>query len=113
MQFETGKYYHLYNRSNNEELIFRTDENYLYFLQRYREYFENDFSTVAYCLMPTHFHLLLRERREGGISKFMSKLSTAYSASSRNNCNCQLYNLDLLNIWLIIKSKRKTEVLSV
>ncbi|MCR4279238.1 MAG: transposase, partial [Candidatus Zambryskibacteria bacterium] len=33
----------------------------------------------AYCLMPNHFHLLLRECGEGGISLFMQKLSTAYT----------------------------------
>lgn len=32
----------------------------------------------AYCLMPNHFHLLIREKKEGGISKFMQKLSTGY-----------------------------------
>ena len=33
----------------------------------------------AYCLMSNHFHLLVREQKEGGISKFLEKLSTAYS----------------------------------
>lgn len=33
----------------------------------------------AYCLMPNHFHLLLKEISEGGISIFMQKLGTAYS----------------------------------
>jgi len=32
----------------------------------------------AFCLMPNHFHILIRERQEGGIAKFMQKLSTAY-----------------------------------
>ena len=34
---------------------------------------------VAYCLMPNHFHLLIRELEEGGISKFMQKLTTGYT----------------------------------
>lgn len=34
---------------------------------------------VAYCLMPNHFHLLVRELEEGGISKFMQKLTTGYT----------------------------------
>ena len=34
---------------------------------------------LGYCLMPNHFHLILCEHTEGGISKFMSKLLTAYS----------------------------------
>ncbi len=33
----------------------------------------------AYCLMPNHFHLLVKETTEGGISAFMHKLSTAYT----------------------------------
>lgn len=33
----------------------------------------------AYCLMPNHFHLLIREKIEGGLSLFMKKLLTSYS----------------------------------
>jgi len=33
----------------------------------------------AYCLMPNHFHLLVRETTEGGISAFMHRFSTAYT----------------------------------
>jgi putative transposase len=33
----------------------------------------------AYCLMPNHFHLLIREKTDGGISRFMQKLTTAYT----------------------------------
>ena len=32
----------------------------------------------AYCLMPNHFHILLTQKIDKGISKFMLKLSTAY-----------------------------------
>ena len=34
---------------------------------------------LSYCLMPNHFHLLLKEIREGGISKFMQKLGIGYT----------------------------------
>ena len=33
----------------------------------------------AYCLMPNHFHLLIREKIDGGASLFMQKLATGYS----------------------------------
>ncbi len=33
----------------------------------------------AYCLMPNHFHFLIREIGEGGIAKFMQKLCTSYT----------------------------------
>ena len=34
---------------------------------------------LAYCLMPNHFHLVLHERSEGGISKYIQKILTAYT----------------------------------
>jgi len=36
---------------------------------------------LVFCLMPNHFHLLLKQRREGGIVKFMHKLGTGYTMS--------------------------------
>ena len=33
----------------------------------------------AYCLMPNHFHILITEKVEGGITKYMLKLMTAYT----------------------------------
>ncbi len=33
----------------------------------------------AYCLMPNHFHILVKERMDGGVSLFMQKLGTAYT----------------------------------
>ena len=34
---------------------------------------------IAYCLMPNHFHLLLRQKREYGVVKFMQKFGTGYT----------------------------------
>ncbi|MEA3344282.1 MAG: transposase [Patescibacteria group bacterium] len=34
---------------------------------------------ISFCLMPNHFHLLLKETTEGGISKFMAKLGTGFT----------------------------------
>ncbi|KKQ34306.1 MAG: Transposase [Candidatus Nomurabacteria bacterium GW2011_GWB1_37_5] len=36
-------------------------------------------SICSYCLMPNHFHIILKEIKEGGISSFMQKLLTSYS----------------------------------
>ena len=60
MKFHENQYYHLYNRTNNEEALFRSDENYLYFLKKYRFYLDEFLDTIGYCLMPTHFHFLVR-----------------------------------------------------
>lgn len=56
MELETNKYYHLYNRSNNHEQLFRNRDNYIYFLEKYRKYISPFVDTLAYCLMPDHFH---------------------------------------------------------
>ena len=34
---------------------------------------------VAFCLMPNHFHLLLKETEEGGIARYMQRLEIAYT----------------------------------
>src|SRR3989344_2030506 len=36
-------------------------------------------SVLAYCLMPNHFHLVLRQKNQDGITLFMRKLATAYA----------------------------------
>jgi REP element-mobilizing transposase RayT len=59
-----GRFYHIYNRGNNRETIFRSSENYRFFLQRYGHYVEPVAATYAYCLLPNHFHLLVYIRTE-------------------------------------------------
>jgi len=34
---------------------------------------------VCFCLMPNHFHLLLKENEDGGIAKYMQRVLTAYT----------------------------------
>ncbi|MGK7370673.1 MAG: transposase [Candidatus Halalkalibacterium sp. M3_1C_030] len=59
MELISNQYYHLYNRSNAREPIFKTHENYLYFLESFRNRFKSKLDVIAYCLMPTHFHFLI------------------------------------------------------
>lgn len=42
---------------------------------------------ICYCLMPNHFHFLLRQKRKGGITEFTSKLSNSYTKyiNTKNN----------------------------
>jgi putative transposase len=60
MHLHPHEYYHLYNRSNNNERVFKQEANYGYFLQRYKHQLGDLVDTAAYCLMPTHFHFLIR-----------------------------------------------------
>lgn len=59
LQFHQHKTYHVYNQGNNKQQIFFTNENYLYFLKTYRALVAPLADTIAYCLMPNHFHFLL------------------------------------------------------
>lgn len=34
---------------------------------------------IAYCLMPNHWHLLLKQLRDGGVTDFVQQLSLSYS----------------------------------
>ncbi len=106
--FEEGEVFHLYTRGVEKRIVFHTTSDYDRFLlllfvcngtkrvemrnllhsyqglplvdvfdRIKRE--ETIVDILAYSLMPSHFHLIVREKQKGGISKFMLKLMTAYS----------------------------------
>ena len=100
--FAPDEYYHLYNRGTEKRKIFLDRADWDRFVKllylcnasesvqisadrfTYAECFAHErgeplIAIGAYCLMPNHFHLLVREIEEGGISKFMQKLLTAYT----------------------------------
>ncbi|MBI5470259.1 transposase [Candidatus Kaiserbacteria bacterium] len=103
IEFSDGEYYHLYNRGTEKRPIFRHNKDRDRFLASL--YVANSDNPIhisnhdalslqkllaltrgaplvelsAYCLMPNHFHLIVREICEGGISKFMQKLITGYT----------------------------------
>ena len=60
--FEPGSCYHIYNCTNNRELLFRSDENYLFFLKKYAFYLSPFVETFAYNLLPNHFHIVVKVR---------------------------------------------------
>jgi REP-associated tyrosine transposase len=100
--FAPEAYYHVYNRGVDRREIYGGVKEYEHFLKlmylcnssegiRTRD-FDSNFGEIfnvqrpktlveicAYCLMPNHFHILIREKEEGGISAFMQKLATAYT----------------------------------
>jgi REP element-mobilizing transposase RayT len=59
-----GQYYHIFNRGKNRDNIFFEDRNYRYFLQLYTKHIEPVADTYTYCLLPNHFHLLVRIKFE-------------------------------------------------
>jgi putative transposase len=62
-------YYHIYNRGNNGETLFRTRDNYLYFLRLYTQHFHPYARTFAYSLLPNHYHFGVAIRPEAEIIK--------------------------------------------
>jgi len=57
--------YHLYNHSNNFEVIFRSYENYVFFLGKIRKHLLPVADILCYCLMPDHFHFMIIPKAEG------------------------------------------------
>src|SRR3989338_2651048 len=103
LEFSQGEYYHIYNRGTEKRAIFTKKSDYERFIALL--YLANGTSAVhisnhqgstlmtlldlnrgdplieigAYCLMPNHFHLIVRESEKGGVSRFLQKLATGYT----------------------------------
>lgn len=59
-EFNENGIYHVYNRTNNREKLFLNDENRQFFLKKYYEHLTPYLDTFCWCLLPNHFHLLVR-----------------------------------------------------
>ncbi|MDO9612952.1 MAG: hypothetical protein Q7J86_00310 [Bacteroidota bacterium] len=59
MQFEQSHLYHIYNRGNNSQKIFFNRKNYLFFLEKIRKNILPHADILSWCLMPSHFHLMV------------------------------------------------------
>lgn len=97
--FVNEEYYHIYCRGVEKRLIFMDDRDYLRFLLSLKVFNtaglswisekqnldekiskeDNLVDILCYCLMPNHYHLLLKQRIDGGITKFMRKLNTGFT----------------------------------
>ncbi len=64
---EEGKLYHIFNRGNNGDTLFYKTENYRFFLRRLKEYVLPFIDLYAYCLLPNHFHLLVRVKEKDAL----------------------------------------------
>jgi len=107
--FLEGEIYHIYNRGAHKANIFLSENDYFRFklllflanqtvdslnlrnlLKKYKgrsfvSIFQEEkpdqglVDVLAYALMPNHFHFILRQKAENGITLFMKKVGTAYS----------------------------------
>lgn len=118
LNFSIGEFYHIYNRGIDKRVIFNTlQDNERFVILLYlansidniklsnldrtfelgKAFFLERSETLvdigAYCLMPNHFHILVKEKVENGISRFMHKISTAYTMyfNKKNNRTGSLF----------------------
>lgn len=81
---QPGVFYHIYNRGNNGEDLFREERNYPYFIKQYSKYIIPIADTYAYCLLKNHFHFLVRIKTEIEIDTAIEKMKIDNcSASSK------------------------------
>lgn len=96
-----GQIYHIYNRGVEKRSIFKDEGDYNRFLKTLQYYqlegpkpklsvylkrdlqnligLNNTIEIITYCLMPNHFHLLVRQLMDSGISNFVSKAINSYT----------------------------------
>lgn len=99
--FMNESFYHVFNRGVEKREIFSSERDYKRFLETLYYYqfsgpkpkFSNrdrfktkDFGNnpkivdiVCYCLMPNHFHLLVKQTQEDGVKEFMQKVINSYT----------------------------------
>ena len=59
-----GNYYHVYNRANSGQRLFYREENYDFFLSKFSHYLSGFAELYSFCLLPNHFHLLIKVEKE-------------------------------------------------
>lgn len=72
-----GYFYHIYNRAVEGALLFREWKNYEFFLEKVTKYLLSEADILAYCLMPNHYHFLIKITNQY-FSKAMHKLALSY-----------------------------------
>lgn len=80
LTWQLGGYYHLYNRGAHRLSIFREPENYLFLLRRLKNFLPGlELSIIAYCLMPNHYHFLIRQDGSPPAGLLIQRLFNSYT----------------------------------
>jgi REP element-mobilizing transposase RayT len=78
--FGPGRHYHVFNRGNSRQVVFRDAADRQFFLAKLDEVCERfSLTLLAYCLMDNHYHLAMRQDSWASIPKAMQALGTSYS----------------------------------
>ena len=95
--FEEGNTYHLYNRAVSDELLFRDATDYDTFLAKFSKYFGDYFKVYAYCLIPNHFHFLVKVKSKDDFHITIRKENTKKSnAFLEGDCSLNEFLVDQL-----------------
>lgn len=80
MEEPASPYVHYYNRGVNKEIIFFTSDNYLLLIRKLTEYIKKyQIELIAFCLMPNHYHILLKHEDQNDGSKLIQRLFNSYT----------------------------------
>lgn len=87
--FIRNQYYHIYYKAVTNNLLFYSDENYRYFLNRYKHFLKDVINTYTFCLLPNHFHFLIMPIIDDTsmVSKQFQKLFLSYSMALNKQRN--------------------------
>lgn len=78
--FSKGGYYHIYNRGCNRQEIFHTEENYLFLTRKILDLApEHSIGVIAYCLMPNHYHFLLKQEGDESAGFVVQLIFNSYT----------------------------------
>ena len=72
-KFDENCFYHIYNRTVDRKAMFKTDDNYRFFLKQYDLYLSPVLDTYAFCLLGNHFHMLVRVKDFRDFEEFSNK----------------------------------------
>jgi len=67
-----GNIYHIFNKAIGSDRLFINDTDYFYFLQKTERYILPVADIISYCLIPNHFHLLVKIKDFGNLPKDFS-----------------------------------------
>ena len=73
--------FHVLDRGNNRQVVFRENEDFAYFLKLLKRYKkELKFKLYHFCLMLNHIHFVIESTVEGSLPRIMMRLTLAYSS---------------------------------
>jgi putative transposase len=84
---EVDYIYHIYNRGVNKCPIFFSEKNYEYFTYKMAYHFIGKATILAYCLLPNHFHLLIKVLKPDFVKIGLQPFMIAYTRAINNEQN--------------------------